>query len=187
MQHWRKICSIGEQYAAFAKHVQHWHKKFVFTSGRDRRLVRTHLVLRRIPFSFPQISDDLLWRHCDSVTENQLHSLVLKPSFGDPNWDTMGATAVNQDLMNILLTVLFRPNDRAKGGRIKGGRTKGGRTKGGRTIISYKIPCRHTSDASEWKRVFAWTRWIQTVKTRSKWSFWWEHEGQRIKIRSFCP
>ena len=52
----------------------------------------------------------------------------------------------------ILLTVVFRLHDRAKGGRTKGGRTKGGKakdgrtnggrttSKGGRTIISYLIP-----------------------------------------------
>ena len=26
MQHWRKICSIGEKYAALAKHMQHLRK-----------------------------------------------------------------------------------------------------------------------------------------------------------------
>ena len=26
MQHWRKICSIGETYAALAKHMQHLRK-----------------------------------------------------------------------------------------------------------------------------------------------------------------
>ena len=54
----------------------------------------------------------------------------------------------------LLLTVLFRLHDRAKGGRTKGGRTKGGRakggrTKGGRTVISYIILCKHTSDGSK--------------------------------------
>ena len=38
-----------------------------------------------------------------------------------------------QTQWRILLTVLFRPHDRAKGGRTEGGRTEGGRTKGGRT------------------------------------------------------